>query len=97
MTTAQVPMRNETVTPVTSNSVLYVVEMWRELREREREREYYGGFDNISCSEEKRQQMRCYKDTEFLGAKYYDKRPQNNDTLIVQTRIAYRYTQITHH
>ena len=51
MTTAQVPMRNETVTPVTSNIVLYVVEMWRELREREREkereREYYGRFENI--------------------------------------------------
>ena len=63
-------------------------------RERESEREkqgQYGIFDNISYLKEKRQQLRCYEDTEFLGAKQYDKRPQNNDTLIVQTRTAYRY------
>ena len=33
----------------------------------------------------------------FFCAKQYDKRPQNNDTLIVQTRMAYRYTCITTH
>ena len=45
------------------------------VRERQREnrrdggRELYGKFDNISYSKEKRQQLRCYTDTEFLGAK----------------------------
>ena len=73
--------------------------MWKE-RERERERKHIRKriVANLKTYRVGKIYSKCgvISILSFLGAKYPDKRPQNNDILIVQRRTAYTYKQITY-